>query len=195
MDSGRFETFIDAIIAIMLTVMILKIPQPETMDLAGIWSLRTMYFAYFVSFIIIFNIWDHHRQLFDTIESINNRVLWTYSILIFIITLIPFFTAWVAHNPYACIPELMFGILFILTNIIYVISTIVAVKNDDYSEIIKDISFNKIFILNLLLFLVGVILIFNGYPLAMMILCLLMVINWNVINYFDAYHEGDVSGN
>jgi len=41
MNSSRFETFIDAIIAIMLTVMILKIPQPETMDLAGIWNYKS----------------------------------------------------------------------------------------------------------------------------------------------------------
>jgi uncharacterized membrane protein len=195
MDSGRFETFIDAIIAIMLTVMILKIPQPETMDLAGIWNLRVMYFSYVLSFIIIYNLWDHHRQLFDHIETINDRVLWTYSILIFIITLIPFFTAWVAHEPYAFLPELMFGILFIVTNIVYIISTKIAIKHDNYSEIIKEVSFNKISIINTILFILGVILLLAGYPLSMLIICLLMVVNWNVINYFDAYVEGDVSGN
>lgn len=195
MNSSRFETFIDAIIAIMLTVMILKIPQPETIDLAGIWNLRVMYLSYIISFIIIYNIWDHHRQLFDVIQNINNRVLVMYSILIFIITLIPYFTAWVAHEPYEPIPELIYGILFMLTNIIYILSTIVAVKHDTYSDIIKDVSFNRIFIVNISLFILGIILIFAGYPLSMMIICLITVINWNLINYFDAIHEGDVSGN
>ena len=36
LDSGRFETFIDAIFAIMMTIMVIKIPQPETLSLSGL---------------------------------------------------------------------------------------------------------------------------------------------------------------
>ena len=73
MESGRFETFIDAIIAIMMTVMVLKIPQPETLTIGGIWDLRIMYLSYIISFIVLFSIWDHHRKLFNIVEDINNK--------------------------------------------------------------------------------------------------------------------------
>ena len=120
MDSGRFETFIDAIIAIMMTVMVLKIPQPETLSLSGLWGLRVMYLAYIISFIVIFSIWDHHRKLFNLIEEIDNQVIWMYSSLIFFITLVPYFTAWVAHEPFEALPELLFGLLFLIINILYI---------------------------------------------------------------------------
>ena len=185
LDSGRFETFIDAILAIMMTVMVLKIPQPETMTFAGIWDLKVMYFTYAVSFIVIFSIWDHHRKLFNLVEEINNSVIWIYSILIFIITLIPYFTAWVAHEPYSLVPELMFGLMFFLVNIIYVLSTEAAIKHDVHNEDINGITFEKLLVLNVSLFVIGCVIAFMGYPLAVLIVCLLTVITWNTLPHIQ----------
>ena len=192
MDSGRFETFIDAIIAIMLTVMVLKIPQPEPMTLGGVWNLRAMYFAYVISFIVIFSIWDHHRKFFDVVEDINNNVIWMYSTLIFMITLIPYFTAWVAHYPNDLIPELVYGFIFMMVNLLYIISTRVALKHDVHNSLIEEIKFNKIIIINLTLFAIGVILSILGYPIDMLIVCLVSVIVWNVTPYIQKnYVIGD----
>ena len=192
MESDRFETFIDAILAIMMTVMVLKIPQPETMTFAGIWDLKVMYFAYVVSFIVIFSIWDHHRKLFNIVEDINNTVIWMYSILIFIITLVPYFTAWVAHEPFSLLPELMFGLIFFLVNIIYVLCTRVAIKHDVHNEDINGISFDKLLILNVSLFVIGALIAFVGYPLAVMITCLLTIITWNTLPHIQrTYVIGD----
>ena len=74
LDSGRFETFIDAILAIMMTVMVLKIPQPETLSLSGIMDLSVVYLSYLISFIIIASIWNSHRKLFDKIKKIEQFV-------------------------------------------------------------------------------------------------------------------------
>ena len=185
MDSGRFETFIDAILAIMMTVMVLKIPQPETLTFSAIWDLRVMYFAYIVSFIILFSIWDHHRKLFLIIEKINNRVIWMYSTLIFVLTLIPYFTAWVAHEPDALLPELMFGGVFLLSNILFVICTRVAIKHDVHNDLINELSYKELFVVNVILFIIGDILSFTGYPVSMLIICLLTVITWNIIPYIQ----------
>lgn len=192
MDSGRFETFIDAILAIMMTVMVLKIPQPETMTFAGIWDLKVMYFAYAVSFIVIFSIWDHHRKLFNIVEEINNNVIWMYSLLIFIITLIPYFTAWVAHEPFSLVPELMFGLMFFLVNILYIICTRVAIKHDVHNEDVNGISFEKLLVLNVSLFVLGGVIAFVGYPPAVLIMCLLTLITWNTIPHIqNTYVIGD----
>ena len=196
MDSSRFETFIDAILAIMLTVMVLKIPQPETLTFAGIWDLRVMHFAYFLSFIVIFSVWDHHRKLFVVLKEISNTVIAIYAVLIFIITLVPFFTAWVAHEPYAVLPELMYGLIFLLVNILFILATRVAVKHDTYNDLVDDISFNEVLFLNLGLFIAGAILTLIGFPLSMLIMCLLTVITWNVIPHIQkTYVIGDDHGN
>lgn len=196
MDSGRFETFVDAILAIMMTVMVLKIPQPTTMDLNGIWSLRIMYFAYFISFIVIFSIWDHHRKLFEVLEEISNTVIWVYSALIFIITLVPYFTAWVAHHPYDLVPELMYGLIFTLVNVLYVIATQIAIEHDVHNHSVNDISFKELFILNVVLFTVGAIVAVYGYPLFVMIMCLVTVVTWNIVPYIQkTYVIGDDDAN
>lgn len=192
MESGRFETFIDAIIAIMMTVMVLKIPQPETLTISGIWDLRIMYLSYIISFIVLFSIWDHHRKLFNMVEDINNRVIWIYSLLIFIITLVPYFTAWVAHEPFSLLPELMFGLIFFLVNIIYVLCTKVAINNDVHNEEVNGISFKELLLINIFLFIIGAVIGIAGYPIALLIMCLLTVITWNVIPYIqNTYVIGD----
>lgn len=196
MDSGRFETFIDAILAIMMTVMVLKIPQPTTMTIRGIWDLHVMFFAYFLSFIILFSIWDHHRKLFNYLEDINNHVIWMYSVLIFIVTLVPYFTAWVAHNPYDLLPELMYGLIFVLVNVLFVLSTKVAIKHDVHNHEINGISYKEVLLLNCAIFLIGCVVSLIGYPICMMILCLLTVITWNTIPYIQkTYVLGDDDGN
>lgn len=192
MESGRFETFIDAIIAIMMTVMVLKIPQPETLTIGGIWDLRIMYLSYIISFIVLFSIWDHHRKLFNIVEDINNRVIWIYSLLIFIITLVPYFTAWVAHEPFSLLPELMFGLIFFLVNIIYVLCTKVAINNDVHNEEVNGISFKELLLINIFLFIIGAVIGIAGYPITLLIMCLLTVITWNVIPYIqNTYVIGD----
>lgn len=185
MESGRFETFIDAILAIMMTVMVLKIPLPETMTVSGIWNLRVVYFAYAVSFIVIFSIWDHHRKFFYVVEEIDNKVIWMYSLLIFIITLVPYFTAWVAHEPYALLPELMFGLMFFLVNIIYVLCTHVTIRNDVHNQEINGISFKRLLLLNVMLFVVGAVIGLMGYPIALLLMCLLTVLTWNTVPYLE----------
>ncbi|MDO5825998.1 MAG: TMEM175 family protein [Methanosphaera sp.] len=195
MDSGRFETFIDAILAIMMTVMVLKIPQPETMTFMGIWNLRVMYYAYFLSFIVLFSIWDHHRKLFNYLEHINNNVIWMYSVLIFFITLVPYFTSWVAHKPYDLLPELMYGLIFVIVNILFVLSTRVAIKHDVHNHEINGISYKEVLVLNIALFAMGAIVAVMGCPVAMMVLCLITVVTWNVIPYIEkTYVLGDDNG-
>ncbi len=176
----------------MMTVMVLKIPQPETLTIGGIWDLRIMYLSYIISFIVLFSIWDHHRKLFNIVEDINNRVIWIYSLLIFIITLVPYFTAWVAHEPFSLLPELMFGLIFFLVNIIYVLCTKVAINNDVHNEEVNGISFKELLLINIFLFIIGAVIGIAGYPIALLIMCLLTVITWNVIPYIqNTYVIGD----
>ncbi len=189
MESGRFETFIDAILAIMMTVMVLKIPQPEPMTLGGIWNLKAMYFSYAVSFMLIFSIWDHHRKFFNIVEEIDNKVIWMYSMLIFILTLVPYFTAWVAHEPHSLVPEVMFGLVFFLVNILYVLCTHVTITNDVNNKRLNGISYRKFIILNTMLFVVGAAIGAAGYPVAMMFICLLTVVGWNVVPHFQKNDE------
>lgn len=196
MDSGRFETFIDAILAIMMTVMVLQIPQPETMDLVGIWNLRIMYFAYVVSFFVLFSIWDHHRKLFYIIKTIDNKVIVLYTLLTFVMTLLPYFTAWVAHNPYELVPELLFGLEFFVINILYVYASHVAINSDIDNPDIEGIKFDSLLVINLVIIIIGAILAVFISPILMMPVCFITLFTWNIIPFIqNTYSVGDNDGN
>lgn len=196
MDSGRFETFIDAILAIMMTVMVLQIPQPETMDLVGIWNLRIMYFAYVVSFFVLFSIWDHHRKLFYIIKTIDNKVIVLYTLLTFVMTLLPYFTAWVAHNPYELFPELLFGLEFFVINILYVYASHVAINSDIDNPDIEGIKFDSLLVINLVIIIIGAILAVFISPILMMPVCFITLFTWNIIPFIqNTYSVGDNDGN
>ena len=192
MQTARFETFIDAILAIMMTVMVLKIPQPETLTLTGILDLKVMYLAYIISFIVLFSIWDHHRKFFEKVQNIDDHVIWMYSVLIFFTTFVPYLTAWVAHQPHDLVPEIMFGFLFFIVNILFVVSTILTIKKDIHNNLLEEISYNKVFIMNTTLFIIGAIIATLGYPIIIMIICLLTVVTWNLVTYYqETYNTGE----
>ena len=94
METNRFETFIDAIIAIIITVLVLKIPQPATPTLAGVLELQNIYIAYLISFLILYNIWYANHNLFQAVDTIDNRAVWIYSQ----ITIIYYFLTSIRHN-------------------------------------------------------------------------------------------------
>ena len=112
METDRFETFFDAIIAIIITVLVLKIPQPTAPTLSAVLELQTIYIAYLISFLILYNIWYSNHNLFQLIENIDNTTLLIYAVMTFIISLLPYFTIWLAnlwiniccntHSKYTC---------------------------------------------------------------------------------------------
>lgn len=55
MKSERLEALIDAIIAIIITIIVLEIHIPSVVTWNSIWALRGEFFAYFVSFLLCFN--------------------------------------------------------------------------------------------------------------------------------------------
>ena len=55
-DTERFEALIDAIIAIIITIIVLEIPTAVNGDLGSLLDLKLEFLAYAVSFIVCFNV-------------------------------------------------------------------------------------------------------------------------------------------
>ena len=140
METNRFETFFDAIIAIVITVLVLKIPQPASPTLGAFLELETMYVAYFISFLILYNLWYANHNLFGLVESIDNTTLWIYGMMTFVISLIPYFTIWVANNFYSVPAETMFGIIFIVTHFLNTLATRAVYRSNPYNPNLQEIN-------------------------------------------------------
>ena len=178
METGRLEAFYDAIIAIIVTVLVLELPQPATASLASIWALRTSYFAYLLSFLVCVNLWQYHHIIYNHVEKINTRIIWLNIFLMFIVSLIPYLTTFVANNPNSFIPQALYGLDFIIVDILlFVMAKMLLAINEENKELIKNaFSLKEALYIPLAIFILGFIIALLGYPIAISICCLITMV-------------------
>ncbi|HNP48327.1 MAG TPA: TMEM175 family protein [Bacteroidia bacterium] len=120
-DKRRFETFIDAVIAIILTILVLELKVPEESHGADVStkdqviSLLPFLLSYVGSFLLIAGIWIDHHTLFLNVHSITKRYIFLNMIFILMLSLVPFTTAFAGknhHDPFAV--ALLFSNYFIM---------------------------------------------------------------------------------
>lgn len=182
MKTNRFETFMDAVLAIVITVLVLKLAQPETATWGAIFGLNMRYLTYFVCFIIIFNTWYNDHNLFQIVEEINNQVVLVYGVMIFIISLIPYFATWVLLNPSSVPAQSMFGLLFLVTNLLYTLSTYLIVRADPYNEKLKVINLKDYRrYIPMVIILIGYLLTFTVYVQGVYFSCILATFYWLIL--------------
>ena len=182
METARFETFADAVIAIAMTVLVLKLPQPESATIGAFWTLKTYYIAYFISFLTLFNIWYSSHNLFQIVENIDNTAVILNGILIFEITLIPYFTLWLTQDAYSIASGTTFGLLFIAINITYNMAVKAVHKSDPYNDKLIKADYDNLYaLIPLAVILIGFGLSYSVFIPGIYISCLIAVIMWIVI--------------
>ncbi|GGC95450.1 TMEM175 family protein [Enterococcus wangshanyuanii] len=123
MSKSRLEAFTDAVIAIVMTILVLELHQPTTDTLAGLAGIEKKLFIYIVSFVMLAIYWNNHHHMFQLVHKINGRVLWANNFFIFTLTLVPFATAWVGDFIDSLVPQLTYGIMTLIANCAYLILT------------------------------------------------------------------------
>ena len=179
MKPGRFETFADAIIAIVVTILILKIPQPAEPTLTAIWNLRIMYIAYIISFLILFNAWYSNHNLFQLVENIDNLTIWLTGALLFVFSLLPYFTIWLARNVNSIPAETMFGLIFISAAILSNLSVYTLFRSDPYNKKLEVYeNANKWMIIPLIFQIIGFIITYTMFAQGIYMMCFVSMIIW-----------------
>ena len=100
----RLEIFIDAILAIIITILVLEFKVPEkafSSDQeirAFIWNLAPSFFSYGISFATIVGLWIDHHFLFRMIEKADIRFTFLNFVFILFLSPIPFTSALAGRN-------------------------------------------------------------------------------------------------
>ncbi|WP_292882391.1 TMEM175 family protein [Methanobrevibacter sp. UBA188] len=179
MQTDRFETFMDAILAIIITVLVLKLAQPPAPTWDGVLSLNASYLIYGICFLIIFNTWYNDHNLFQMVDEINNLIVVVYGVLIFIISLLPYFASWVSLNPQSVPAQTMFGILFLATNACYNLSTFLIIRANPYNAELKKIDLKNFWrYVPVIVILIGFLATYTVYTPGIFISCIIATIYW-----------------
>lgn len=137
MSKGRLEAFSDGVIAIIITIMVLAIPLPKTLNSSDIFNFLDSIFVYFLSFVGVGTFWIQHSRAFEYVETVTRKIIWLNLLFLFLLSLLPLLTRWVLENPGAVAPALGYNIIYILINISYVLIIHFVVATSSHEAIIN----------------------------------------------------------
>jgi len=123
MNKSRLEAFTDAVVAIIITVMVMDLKRPQGGTLADLWALRGSFLVYLVSFATLAVYWHNHHHLLQVANTISGAVIWWNTLLLFLVSLFPFATAWVDGSLTAKAAEMGYGALMLAADVVWMCLT------------------------------------------------------------------------
>ena len=182
METERFEALIDAILAIIITIIVLEIPLASNGSWEALFEIKYEFLIYAISFMVCFNFWNYNNNIFSIVNKIDSKVIWTMGITLFVFSLLPYLTTFVAENFYIFFPQFLYGLCFIVTAIL---SKLISkfLKESDPANIALQLVLEKDYIsaMTVVMVIVGMIIGYFAYPPAIIICCLLSIIAmWTV---------------
>ena len=168
MSKERLVAFTDAVIAIIVTILILEFEKPTSLTWAAVWDLRMNLFAYTISFFWIGTMWVNMHRTWDNITSINNKLVWISLLLLFFSSFFPYTTNIVATNFNNSVAQALYGIVVLLVSLtnVWMYQELAAVAEDSFARTLA-IGHNRIMVLDIALKLLGLILTLTVFPSAM----------------------------
>src|SRR2546427_510707 len=121
MKTTRLEAFSDGVLAIIITIMVLELKVPHSVELAALRPMLPVLLSYVLSFIYLGIYWNNHHHLFQAAEQVSGGILWANLHLLFWLSLFPFTTGWMGENHLSSTPTAVYGFVLLMAAIAYYI--------------------------------------------------------------------------
>src|SRR5690349_3513593 len=115
----RLAAYSDAVFAVIVTIMVLELKAPDQAAFSALWPLWPTAVSYVVSYLFIAIIWINHHYLMRFIGPPTLRLIWINFVHLFMVSLLPFATAWIARTQLASSPVVFYAGLFVCIDIAY----------------------------------------------------------------------------
>ena len=119
MTTTRLEAFSDAVIAIVITIMVLEFQVPEGADWHALGEVAPAFLMYTLSFVFLAIYWNNHHHLLHAAARVSGGILWANMHLLFWLSLVPFTTAWTGESRLAPLPTAAYGAVLLLASVAY----------------------------------------------------------------------------
>ena len=120
MSADRLGAFSDAVIAVIITVMVLELKAPDGSSLSDLLPLWPTAISYAVSYLFIAIVWTNHHHLLRYASEATPRLMWFNFAHLFSVSLLPLSTAWMAVSKLAPQPVAFYAAVFFLVNLTYI---------------------------------------------------------------------------
>src|SRR5215475_2184724 len=117
--ADRLAAYSDAVFAVIVTIMVLELKAPDRAAFSALWPLWPTAISYAVSYLCIAIIWINHHYLWRFVGPPTLRLMWINFAHLFLVSLLPFATAWVARTRLASPPVTFYAGLFVCIDIAY----------------------------------------------------------------------------
>ena len=177
MKTERFEALIDAILAIIITIIVLEIPLASNGTWQALIDIKYEFIIYAISFMICFNFWNFNNNIFSIVNKVDPKVIWTMGLTLFVFSLLPYLTTFVAENFYVFFPQCLYGLIFIITAILSLFISRFLKEADPANialQVNLDNSYSMYF--TIILVLIGIVIGYFIYPPIIMLSCLLSIV-------------------
>jgi uncharacterized membrane protein len=115
MTKGRLEAFSDAVIAIIMTIMVLELRAPEGPQLALLVPVIPVLLSFVLSFVFLGIYWNNHHHLLQAVQQVNGTVLWANLHLLLWLSFIPFVTSWLGSSGFSAWPVALYGAVLLFS--------------------------------------------------------------------------------
>ena len=161
MHRGRLEAFSDGVLAIIITIMVLDLRPPHSIELGSLKAVLPNLISYALSFIYIGIYWNNHHHLFQVVKEVNGKILLANLNLLFWLSLTPFATAWLGQVGLQAWPVALYGSVLLLSAVAYTILTIALIAHHGKdSALAKAIGSDKKGKVSMALYALGIVLAF-----------------------------------
>src|ERR1700761_6171850 len=116
----RVNAFSDGVFAIIITIMVLDLKKPAEVSFKALLHLWPTWVSYIASYLFTAVVWVNHHFLLKKEFRPTWRLVWANFLHMFVVSLIPFLTSWMADTRLAALPVALYAFDFFLVNVTYI---------------------------------------------------------------------------
>ncbi|GFH43382.1 hypothetical protein Hs30E_19330 [Lactococcus hodotermopsidis] len=115
----HWEMFTDAVVAIIITIMLLEIPVPNLAEGHSYHDFVSAVVVFLISFFIVADLWFDHHRLFDGVREVSDKIIVIDFVQLGALAMIPLLTKWIMVD-ITSFAMLNFGLTVLIVRILQV---------------------------------------------------------------------------
>jgi uncharacterized membrane protein len=115
----RLNAFSDGVIAVIITIMVLELHAPHETTVAAFLHLWPTFASYAISFLFVAIVWTNHHHMLRFARHANAKTIWANFLFLFVVSLIPFSTAYIAETRISPVATALYAAVFVGVNLTF----------------------------------------------------------------------------